>query len=801
MMKAAALAIGVLSIGAAVALPVFTLRAIRSSSRREHCLEQAMKAAADGDLLYRLDTASVDGADTLATAFNHLMASKQENLAQIRCERSRFRSINQGITDGIIVFDIHGHVVSANPAAEAAIGLLEKQILGTGHIGISEVEQCLNAPDIVPDESKVKCWLEKKCDHRDCPSYESEDLRCWLHCGTFCHNEIQGTFHQKRDACERCDVYLKNGIRVVEYERAGSNYSVTISSILDDSGSEEGRMAVFHDVTDLVSTGESLKHRILELSVLNEVGTSLSESFDDIEDVLDEALENVAHAMGVSAGAILLRQEGKGALRLAAHIGISSQASVFMRLLDLSEKLDEFMDRGTGLIDVDAFFGRYRSAQLMIAREGFRKPVMVPVSAKGDLIGVLILMDAAREEYYDADIRMLRSLAAQIGVAAQNQDYFRSIARAKKAWETTFDSMTDGVSVHDTNFKIVHANRAMAELLGITKGELVGSICYKAIHHSGIPLIQCPQKEVINTGESVSIEIEDPALKKIFRFSVNPVFDADGTVVGLVHVMRDITERKLLREQLLQSEKMAAVGQLVSGVAHELNNPLTGVIGYSQLMLRKCEENHGTPSPDDIRSILTEAQRASKIVQNLLAFSRKYKPQKTLIDINQAIHSVLNLRAYEMSLNNITVETDFNAGLPRIMADLHQIEQVILNLLNNAMQAVAESGRAGVIGISTRADGDKIYINVTDSGDGIVAGNQGRIFEPFFTTREVGQGTGLGLSICYGIVEEHGGNIRVASRKGSGTTMTVELPAAAQTSNNVTEGEDENAAADMKGPA
>lgn len=696
-LKAMGMALGILSVAAGAVLPIFTILVMRKMKQRQRRLEDAMRTAADGDLTRRIEATEADATDPLVMAFNHMAGSLEENTTRMRRDCNRFRSIQQGITDGIIVFDTHGHVISANPAAEAAMGLLEKQIRGTGHIGINEVEQGVNATDIVPDDLKVKCWLAKKCDHRDCPSHESDDRRCWLQCGIYCHNEIQGTFRQKRDACERCDVYLRNGIRVEEYERAGSHFSVTISPIIDNSG----------------------------------------------------------------------LQEGRGALRLAAHMGMSPQASVFMRLLDLSDQLDEFMDVRTGLIDVSAFFRRHRSAQLMITREGFQKPVIVPIMAKGDLIGVLVLIDAVREEYFEADVRMLRSLAAQIGVAAQNQDYFHSTARAKKAWETIFDSMPDGVSVHDTSFRIVHANRAMAEMLGITKGELIGSTCYKAIHHNGIPVIQCPQKEVMRTGKTVSIETEEPALKKFFRLSVNPVFDADGAVVGLVHVMRDITERKLLREQLLQSEKMVAVGQLVSGVAHELNNPLTGVIGYAQLMLRKSEEGRGTPSPNDIRSI----------------------------------RAVLDLQAYEITLNNITVDTDFVPGLPRTMADLHQIEQVFLNLLNNAVQAVADSGYAGVIGIATRAEGDNVFISVTDNGDGISPENQGRIFDPFFTTREVGKGPGLGLSICYGIIEEHGGKIRVESRKGSGTTMTVELPAAAQTLENTTNGEGSSAAANMKGPA
>jgi two-component system NtrC family sensor kinase len=244
--------------------------------------------------------------------------------------------------------------------------------------------------------------------------------------------------------------------------------------------------------------------------------------------------------------------------------------------------------------------------------------------------------------------------------------------------------------------------------------------------------------------------------------------------------MRDITESRLLREQLLQSEKMAAVGKLVSGVAHELNNPLTGVIGYAQLMLRKYERGNSSLPPDDVRSILSEAQRATRIVKNLLSFSRAYKPQRSLIDINQAIMTVIDLRAYEMSHSNVTVETALEPGLPRSMADLQQIEQVILNLLNNSVQAISDSGHAGLIGVNTGTKGDMVYITITDNGDGISPEEQLLIFDPFFTTREIGKGPGLGLSICYGIVEEHGGRILVESSEGNGTAITVELPAEAQ---------------------
>jgi len=225
--------------------------------------------------------------------------------------------------------------------------------------------------------------------------------------------------------------------------------------------------------------------------------------------------------------------------------------------------------------------------------------------------------------------------------------------------------------------------------------------------------------------------------------------------------------------QLIQAEKMSVVGQLVSGVAHELNNPLAGVLGYSQLLQRKGVQGDIARG---LQKIESEAERCKRIVQNLLIFARKHKPQKSLVDLNAVVESTLELRAYHLKVDNVTVVRDLEAGLPRTMADMNQMQQVLLNMINNAQHAMADIVRQRVLTLRSRHRDGRIVIAISDTGSGIPPEHLPRVFDPFFTTKEVGRGTGLGLSICYGIVQEHRGSIDVRSQPDAGTTFTIDLP-------------------------
>jgi two-component system NtrC family sensor kinase len=229
------------------------------------------------------------------------------------------------------------------------------------------------------------------------------------------------------------------------------------------------------------------------------------------------------------------------------------------------------------------------------------------------------------------------------------------------------------------------------------------------------------------------------------------------------------------QEQLLQSEKMSAVGQLISGVAHELNNPLTAILGYAQLLEGAGLDERST---DYVKKLFKQAQRTHRVVQNLLSFARQRKPQKQEIDLRKVLEETLTLREYDLKVSNITLERKIPDDLPPVVADPHQLEQVFLNIINNALDAMHENGNAGVLKVTASRKDNLVTVAFDDSGPGIK--DVTRIFDPFYTTKSVGKGTGLGLSICYGIVKEHGGEILARNRDEGGATIEVRLPASSR---------------------
>lgn len=237
------------------------------------------------------------------------------------------------------------------------------------------------------------------------------------------------------------------------------------------------------------------------------------------------------------------------------------------------------------------------------------------------------------------------------------------------------------------------------------------------------------------------------------------------------------------QEQLLQSEKMAAVGQLISGVAHELNNPLTAILGYSQLLEGNPEL--GTRASEHVAKLGRQAQRTHRIVQNLLSFARQNKPERQLIDINRVIEDTLTLREYDMKLNNIQIQRSLSP-IPLTSADIHQLQQVFLNIINNACDAITEDSRAGTIKVRSWHDRESIFVEFSDDGPGLK--EPSRVFDPFYTTKAVGKGTGLGLSICYGIVKEHGGEIVAENPPMRGAMFRIRLPVLGQTDAKVVTG-------------
>ena len=334
------------------------------------------------------------------------------------------------------------------------------------------------------------------------------------------------------------------------------------------------------------------------------------------------------------------------------------------------------------------------------------------------------------------------------------------------------------ILVADTAGLISYANRRWYEA-GFEQRDLLGHPLLELAAPGFVRPLADALQSTLNSQQVDNLELQIVRSNgSAGRFSANlsPMRDEQGTVTSIVVVLTDITDSSILRDKLLHAEKMAEVGQLVSGVAHEVNNPLTAILGFADLLM----ENPDLPETarKDIRVILQEAQRTKQIVQNLLSFARQMPPQRNPVQLNAILRRTIQLRSYDFNSHGVDVVEHLDEELPEVMGDAHQLQQVFLNILNNAYDAVHEVGRPARIEIMSTKSGDGVEVSFCDNGNGV--SHPDKIFDPFFTTKEIGKGTGLGLSICFSILKEHGGEILSHNNTGGpGATFIVRLPAAA----------------------
>jgi PAS domain S-box-containing protein len=410
--------------------------------------------------------------------------------------------------------------------------------------------------------------------------------------------------------------------------------------------------------------------------------------------------------------------------------------------------------------------------------------IVLPLRGSRRALGLLTVSGLTTTPADELDLLdRLEEVARQLSAAIENVLLLEEVLRSRRELESTFNSMADLVVVVDTAQRITHANRAFAQRTGQRPADLVDRPIDAFFGPDVVAWLgHTPVDGEPPAGDSR--EFQEPRLNGTLLITLSPLKGREDDRVGTVLVARDVTEqaaleaeRTELRDRLAQTEKLAALGQFVAGIAHELNNPLQGVLGHIELLLQE----HGSAAPGvkrDLRVVLREADRAAKIVHDLLVFAGSRRITRRRLNVNHVVTRVLALRAPAASASGITVVTDLAAKPPRAFGDALLLQQAVLNILVNAEQALA--GRTGErrIEVRTRAAGRRgVEIRIADTGPGLAPDVLPRLFEPFFTTKEVGQGTGLGLAIAYGIVQEHDGRLSAANTSGGGAVFTIELPA------------------------
>ncbi len=380
-------------------------------------------------------------------------------------------------------------------------------------------------------------------------------------------------------------------------------------------------------------------------------------------------------------------------------------------------------------------------------------------------------------ESFDAMTISLKQTITELNESRQ------SIEVSEEKYRRIYESSMDMVFVTDSNGNFLDINQAGKELLKLDSRE-IAEFKFSDIF-ANPSQYSVAWEDMVNHGFIKDMEITLKAmdgneLQALLSLSCN--MESIWNPGGCDGMIKDITHRRNIEQQLLQADKLASLGQLSAGVAHEINNPLGLILGYTQLMIR--EEPDDSQKFEDLKTIEKHARNCKTIVEALLSFARKTETKKAHVDINSATEQVITVIRHQFELSGIMVETSYCPVLPRILGDAEKLKQVVMNLIMNARQAISQTGK---IKVSTgfNSTSNQIEIIVDDTGSGIPVHQISRIFDPFFTTKPTGQGTGLGLSVSYGIVREHGGEIKVRSEPEKGSIFTVVLPAGKDLSNSL----------------
>ncbi|MDJ0521808.1 MAG: PAS domain S-box protein [Planctomycetota bacterium] len=540
---------------------------------------------------------------------------------------------------------------------------------------------------------------------------------------------------------------------------------------------EEMRIACFLTATAirLLRSLSTASRRYESLLMVNELGRKVNSILND-ELLLRQAAVDVHRTFGFHNVMIFMVDEERSTLELKA------QASRYASPIQSHEHVAV----GEGVIGHVYQTGRTEIIDDVTKESSYvrwyadtKSEMAVPIQIGGVIEGVLNVESDVVGGFGTSDRLVLETVANQLAIAIENARLFGMVKEREDRYRTLVESSPGAVLHLDSEGHLIYANPATTDVTGYSKRELLAN--FKRLEDltadEGREDVQAAVEDSLR-GESRP-DLEFPVRhadggQRWVIASLQPLRGEQGDLQGVVVLARDRTREKELQNQLNQSEKLSAIGTLVSGVAHELNNPLAGILGFAQLLLARSPDDWGR---GDIENIEINARRCQRIVENLLAFARQSRMTKRRANLNEVIDSVLNLNEYQFRMDNIEIERDLDSSIPLFPIDVNRWQQVFINLANNAHQALLASKTAPRrIRFHTRSQGDAVEIRVHDNGPGIPPDVRKHIFDPFFTTKE--SGTGLGLGICFGIVEEHGGTITLDESVETGACFVISVPVA-----------------------
>src|SRR5260221_7970029 len=487
------------------------------------------------------------------------------------------------------------------------------------------------------------------------------------------------------------------------------------------------------------------------------MSSAVSEARTDVAIMVDplSALAELTRFGRVLSGA--LSRETVASCTRDCVVRVFSPSAFALALADAKDQLSVLLSTGSPTPrDDDPFLVEVLAADCVVrhvapARLGTR------LVAAGHTMGVLALWSNSPDGFGEPDEAALAAIGAQVAIALQNADLVAILSSGKREWEQLVDAIRPAIAVVDAGGAIRRANQAFSRLVGSPVTALTGRPWLVLLP----PAWADPVGRALSATDGEGGEIRTD--QRTFTVRAHPLAEEPGVSVLLIE---DVTETRRLQEQLIQSEKLSAIGPLIAGVAHQLNNPLASVLGFADFLGESGQIPEGLSEP--VRIIQQEAQRAAGIVRNLLTFARRQEQEHQRVDVGAILQRTVQLLGNQLIGCKVEPRLDVGIGLPPVACSPNQLQQVFLNLINNAAQAIAATGRAGTVTIAARPWLDGVAVEVRDDGPGIPDELQQRVFEPFFTTKPPGQGTGLGLSICQGIIKEHGGPITLRAEGGGG---------------------------------